>query len=364
MRGRVTAGGDNYPVPGGMIETAENLRREYAIPREEQDELALRSHQRAVAAQESGAFAEEIVPVEVRDRKTGDPADRARRAPARRRVAGEPGLAAPGDGAQGPRGHGHRRQRQRPERRRRGLHRHPRREGGRARPDAAGAAGQLGGRRGPAGDDGHRPGPGDGQGARARRPVPGRHGPDRAQRGVRRPGARGAARVGASRRLRARQRQRLGHLARPPGRRHRRPHPRHAAARAAPPRRRATGWRRCASAAARGWPRSSRTSTPDVAPGASPGGGPGHDEATLREVIETLAPLERRAGSEGERRAAEWIAQRLRAAGCDAEVRGGALPRRLRARDGHAVDHQRPRRRGGPGQPPGAAGGRRRGRER
>ena len=49
VRGRVTAGGENYPVPGGMIETAENLRREYAIPREEQDELALRSHQRAVA---------------------------------------------------------------------------------------------------------------------------------------------------------------------------------------------------------------------------------------------------------------------------------------------------------------------------
>ena len=43
-------------------------------------------------------------------------------------------------------------------------------------------------------------------------------------------------------------------------------------------------------------------------------------EATLREVVETLAPLERRAGSDGERRAAEWIAQRLRAAGCAAEV--------------------------------------------
>ncbi len=71
VRGRVTAGGMNHPVPGGMIETAENLRREYAIPRAEQDELALRSHQRAVAAQRDGRFAEEIVPVEVRDRKTG-----------------------------------------------------------------------------------------------------------------------------------------------------------------------------------------------------------------------------------------------------------------------------------------------------
>jgi acetyl-CoA C-acetyltransferase len=64
-RGRVTAGGRFYPVPGGMIETAENLRRDYSIPRAEQDELALSSHQRAVAAQKSGAFAEEIIPVTV-----------------------------------------------------------------------------------------------------------------------------------------------------------------------------------------------------------------------------------------------------------------------------------------------------------
>jgi acetyl-CoA C-acetyltransferase len=70
-RGRVTAGGVNYPVPGGMLETAENLRREYAIPRQEQDELAVRSHERAVAAQRSGVFAEEIVPVPVADRKAG-----------------------------------------------------------------------------------------------------------------------------------------------------------------------------------------------------------------------------------------------------------------------------------------------------
>ena len=62
-RGRVTAGGINYPVPGGMLETAENLRREYRIPRGEQDELALLSHQRAVAAQVEGRFAQEIVPV-------------------------------------------------------------------------------------------------------------------------------------------------------------------------------------------------------------------------------------------------------------------------------------------------------------
>lgn len=67
-RGRTTAGGKNYPVPGGMLETAENLRREYGIPREEQDELAVLSHQRAVAAQKDGLLAETIVPVTVTSR--------------------------------------------------------------------------------------------------------------------------------------------------------------------------------------------------------------------------------------------------------------------------------------------------------
>src|ERR1700760_494579 len=75
-RGRVTAGGREHQMPGGMIETAENLRREYAIPREEQDELALRSHQRAVAAQEDGTFAEEIVAVTVTDRNGEHTIDR------------------------------------------------------------------------------------------------------------------------------------------------------------------------------------------------------------------------------------------------------------------------------------------------
>ena len=67
-RGRSTAGGRNHPVPGGMLETAENLRRDYSISREEQDSLALQSHQRAVAAQKNGIFEEEIVPTVVRSR--------------------------------------------------------------------------------------------------------------------------------------------------------------------------------------------------------------------------------------------------------------------------------------------------------
>ena len=71
-RARVTAGGRDFPVPGGMIETAENLRAEFAISRADQDALAVQSHQRAVAAQQDGVFAQEIVPVAVPQRK-GDP---------------------------------------------------------------------------------------------------------------------------------------------------------------------------------------------------------------------------------------------------------------------------------------------------
>ncbi|WAC54233.1 acetyl-CoA C-acetyltransferase [Gordonia sp. SL306] len=71
VRARSTAGGQNYPVPGGMIETAENLRKEYEISREEQDELAVESHLRAVRAQKDGILSEEIIPVTVRSR-SGD----------------------------------------------------------------------------------------------------------------------------------------------------------------------------------------------------------------------------------------------------------------------------------------------------
>jgi acetyl-CoA C-acetyltransferase len=69
VRARVTAGGRHHVVPDGMLETAENLRREYAIPREEQDLLALASQQRAAKAQQDGRFADEIVPVVVTDRR-------------------------------------------------------------------------------------------------------------------------------------------------------------------------------------------------------------------------------------------------------------------------------------------------------
>ena len=68
-RGRVTAGGVNYPVAGGMLETAENLRSEYGIPREEQDMFAVESQRRAIAAQEQGLFDDEVIPVTVPARK-------------------------------------------------------------------------------------------------------------------------------------------------------------------------------------------------------------------------------------------------------------------------------------------------------
>ncbi|MBO55840.1 MAG: acetyl-CoA C-acyltransferase [Dehalococcoidia bacterium] len=61
-------------IPGGMVETAENLAKKYEISREEQDKYAMRSHQRASEAMESGKFDKEIVSVSVPQRR-GDPID-------------------------------------------------------------------------------------------------------------------------------------------------------------------------------------------------------------------------------------------------------------------------------------------------
>lgn len=49
--------------------TAENVATKYNVSREEQDEFALRSHQRACAAIRDGKFKDEILPVELKDRK-------------------------------------------------------------------------------------------------------------------------------------------------------------------------------------------------------------------------------------------------------------------------------------------------------
>ena len=55
--------------PYSMGETAENVAERTKIGREEQDAYALRSHQRAIAAQQTGRFAEEIVPVPIPQKK-------------------------------------------------------------------------------------------------------------------------------------------------------------------------------------------------------------------------------------------------------------------------------------------------------
>ncbi|HUL13545.1 MAG TPA: acetyl-CoA C-acyltransferase [Methylococcaceae bacterium] len=76
-----TALGWRYPNPAlksrygneSMGETAENIAQERPhLTREKQDEFSLRSHQRAVAAIDSGKFAQEIVPVTIPQKK-GDP---------------------------------------------------------------------------------------------------------------------------------------------------------------------------------------------------------------------------------------------------------------------------------------------------
>ena len=55
-----------YPgVYLGMGLTAENVAREYNVSRQDQDKFSLRSHQRAVAAQDAGKFKDEIVPLQV-----------------------------------------------------------------------------------------------------------------------------------------------------------------------------------------------------------------------------------------------------------------------------------------------------------
>ena len=73
--GRVHAGGKNHPVWGGMIETAENVRKRYSIGREEQDRLAVRSHEKATAAVKEGRYVDELVPVTVPGRKSSTVVD-------------------------------------------------------------------------------------------------------------------------------------------------------------------------------------------------------------------------------------------------------------------------------------------------
>jgi acetyl-CoA acyltransferase len=60
-----------YP-PITLGETAENVAERYGVGRERQDEFALRSHQRAAAAQAAGRFADEIIPLATPGGQSGD----------------------------------------------------------------------------------------------------------------------------------------------------------------------------------------------------------------------------------------------------------------------------------------------------
>ncbi len=72
-RGRVMSQPvERYGVISGMIETAENLAKDYGISREACDAYAARSHQNAAKAWADGLFDDELVPVSVPQRK-GDP---------------------------------------------------------------------------------------------------------------------------------------------------------------------------------------------------------------------------------------------------------------------------------------------------
>ena len=72
-RGRVMSQPiERFGVISGMIETADNLARDYQISREASDEYAAMSHQRAARAWADGKFDDEVVPVSVKQKK-GDP---------------------------------------------------------------------------------------------------------------------------------------------------------------------------------------------------------------------------------------------------------------------------------------------------
>ena len=137
-----------------MAETAENVAAEHAISRADQDRFALRSQQRAGAAQQAGRLAEEIVPVEVTQKKAAGHGD----APTNTRVPTRRSRRWQSSPARAPRRHGHCGQRVWNQRRRLCVDRRLGGGGPRTRPHAARARRGLGGRRRGAARHGHRAG--------------------------------------------------------------------------------------------------------------------------------------------------------------------------------------------------------------
>ena len=178
-------------IPMGM--TAENVTERCNVSREAQDEWAVISQNRAVEAVQSGHFDREIVPVTVPAHSETDKegnevqlpetvVSQGRRPTARHDDGGAGRAEA---GVQGGR-LGHRGQLLPAQRRRRRAADHERREGLRARPQAARADRRLDRRRDPPGDHGPRPDPGDPETAGEHKNGDERHRRRRDQRGVRR----------------------------------------------------------------------------------------------------------------------------------------------------------------------------------
>ncbi|GAA5236059.1 acetyl-CoA C-acyltransferase [Verticiella sediminum] len=67
----VFEGDENIGIAYGMGLTAEKVAERWKVSREDQDAFALQSHQRALAAQQAGEFADEITPIEVVRRTPG-----------------------------------------------------------------------------------------------------------------------------------------------------------------------------------------------------------------------------------------------------------------------------------------------------
>ena len=227
--------------------TAENVARKYGISREEQDEFAAASQNKAEAAQKAGKFKDEIVPIEIPSKKGSvvfdsdeyiKPGVTAESLAALRPAFDKDGSVTAGnasginDGAAA-------------------VVMMSAKRADAVGPEAAGAhQGLFVGRR-RSDDHGHGPGAGDPAVPEESRLEPSGPRPDGNQRSLRRAGDRGQPRNGLGHQQDQRQRRR--DRDRPSDRRLRLPHPGDAAARDDPARRQARAWPACASAAGWGW---------------------------------------------------------------------------------------------------------------
>jgi acetyl-CoA C-acetyltransferase len=185
-RGRVMSQPiSRFGVISGMIETAENLAKDYGISREACDEYAAASHQRAAAAWTAGKFDNELVPVSVPQKK-GEPIvfkhDEGIRADASPETLSKLRAIEKG-GVERRRGDGG--QCQPAERRGGSVHRGGGRQAARTRPSADGLVRRLGsgGMRSRA--HGHRPGAGGGAAVRAQQTELERYRPGGIERSLR-----------------------------------------------------------------------------------------------------------------------------------------------------------------------------------